>query len=74
MEINLIFNQPYYPQYNGIELFWSICKQKFKKAALSILTGNSTEIYLRKIIAPKMQAVPRETVIQCMESSLRLIN
>ena len=38
--IRLLFNRPYSPEFNGIELFWSIAKSKFKKAALAILTGN----------------------------------
>ena len=56
--VNLIFNQPYKPEFNGIELFWAQCKHKFKKAALSILTGESSETCIRKIVAPILKSIP----------------
>ena len=73
-KIKLLFNRPYSPEFNGIELFWAIAKHKFKKAAMSILTGKTTETCIRKIVAPILRAITSETIQRCMGSALRLIN
>ena len=73
-KVKMLFNRPYSPEFNGIELFWAIAKQKFKKAALSILTGKTTETCIRKIVAPILRAIPLETIQKCMVSALKLIN
>ena len=31
LQISLIYNVPYMPQYNGIENFWALCKQGYRR-------------------------------------------
>ena len=35
LNINLIYNVPYKPEYNSIELLWAIAKQKFRARLLN---------------------------------------
>jgi len=72
--INLIWNVPYCPQFNGIELYWAIIKQKFKKKTLAILTGIERETMIRKTVVPIMRAVPTETIVKCVMKAVFLIN
>ena len=58
--IELIFNQPYCPQYNGIEMFWGAAKWRFKKAALAVMAGINGEQLLRKMVAESMRSIPEE--------------
>ena len=45
LEITPIFNIPYSPQYNGIESYWFLLKQYYKKMILkSMITRSSFDI------------------------------
>ena len=35
LKIELIFNLPYHPDYNGIELFWGVAKKQLRKQITS---------------------------------------
>ena len=55
--INLVYNVPYQPQFNGIELFWGQAKKLFRDKVLEIKTGSVNARPLAQVVAESIEGV-----------------
>lgn len=69
VQVQLIFNVPYSPQFNGIEMYWSLVKRVYKNSALQrLLKGNhQSDIAL---IKSSLLAIPAEQIKNCAMKGL----
>ena len=70
-ELNLtpIFNVPYSPQYNGIESYWFLLKQHYKKIILKLMI-TCTKFDPKTIIKRAIGLVESEKVLNCAKDGL----
>jgi transposase len=69
-DIVVIFNIPYSPQYNPIEVVWSLVKQKYKKAKLESLMTHS-KINHQQVVKRCLESVEAETISTICSKSLK---
>ena len=64
LNITPIYNVPYSPQYNGIESYFSIVKNHYKKQLLKRLTTDS-DVDANKLIKEALKAVDDKKAKAC---------
>ena len=64
LNITPIYNVPYSPQYNGIESYFSIVKNHYKKQLLKRLTTDS-DVDANKLIKEALKAVDDKKAMAC---------
>jgi transposase len=62
--IKVIYNVPYSPSFNGIELFWNLVKQKYRKEMLIYLYKNM-KVQTKKLVKTSLLSVKREHAKAC---------
>jgi hypothetical protein len=67
--IKLVFNVPYHPELNGIELVWAIAKKRFKELQLQRLLGTIDASFV-DCIHKVMRDLTREEVARCCRNGL----
>ena len=72
LEIYPIFSVPYSPQYNGIESYWFLLKQIYKKDLL-FRSLNDQRLGISEMIKSAIQRVETHNVKRCAQGGLRLI-
>jgi len=68
-----LWNVPYSPQYNGIELVWASAKRKFRAKVLAIKTGQNPERRLSEIIDEALAELSTEEVMACSRHSREVL-
>ena len=69
LDIVLIYNVPYRPDFNGVENLWTHAKAEYKARKLGhIMTGLSWNNQHEAEAA--IQSIDRETAIKCLERGL----
>jgi hypothetical protein len=69
-DIKLIFNVPYHPELNGIELVWAIAKKRFKDLQLQRLLGTLDASFV-ECIHRVLGQLTVEEVAKCCSNGLR---
>ena len=69
-DIKLIFNVPYHPELNGIELVWAIAKKRFKDLQLQRLLGTLDASFV-ECIHRVLGQLTIEEVAKCCSNGLR---
>lgn len=69
LKIETIFCVPYSPQYNGIESYWFLLKQEFKKLILSKMM-NKEDIDTVSLIKTSVSKVESQKIINCAKDGL----
>ena len=64
LNITPVYNVPYSPQYNGIESYFSILKNYYKKQLLNRLTTDS-DVDANKLIREALKAVDDKKAMAC---------
>lgn len=64
-----MFNVPYHPELNGIELVWAIAKKRFKELQLQRLLGTIDASFV-DCIHKVMGDLTREEVARCCRNGL----
>ena len=72
LKIYRIFSVPYSPQYNGIESYWFLLKQIYKKDLL-FKSLNDQRLGITEMIHSAVQRVDDHKAKRCVEGGLRLI-
>jgi len=62
--INLIFNVPYSPEFNGIESYWSLVKSKYKRK-LHLKMMKNEWLDTRALVIESLKEVDPEKVKSC---------
>lgn len=71
--INLTYNVPYQPQFNGIELFWGQAKKLFRDKVLEIKTGAINARPLAQVVAESIEGVSDYNIKAFCDHSVRLV-
>lgn len=71
LQINVLWNVPYSPQYNGIELFWALAKRNFRTQMLQVLTGQLEMNNMEEIVVKSMHSVDNEQTKRCCLNSIK---
>jgi len=64
LDISPIYNVPYSPQFNGIEHYWSLSKQKYRKKLLMLTTEGET-VNIRELVEKSILEVGDQAVKGC---------
>ena len=72
LEIYPIFSVPYSPQYNGIESYWFLLKQIYKKDLL-FKSLNDQRLSITEMIHSAIQRVDDYKAKRCAEGGLKII-
>ena len=72
-KIQTVFNVPYSPQYNGIEIYWAHAKKTFKKLNLKIKTGTMQPRPLRQVVESALRSVPANLIKKCCHHAIARI-
>lgn len=71
-KVQKIFNVPYSPDFNGIESYFSLLKNEFKRRMLQqLLRGFRPDT--ESLIRESLEAVEKEKVQRCVEYGLKCI-
>jgi len=68
-----LWNVPYCPQYNGIELVWARAKKNFRNKVLEIKTGQADGRPLATVVDEVMRDLPPKLVAACCRHSRELL-
>ena len=68
--IILVFNVPYHPELNGIELVWSIAKRRFKTLQLQRMLGKMVDDFTQ-CIETAMREITNEEIAACYKNGLK---
>ena len=72
LDLTPLFNAPYSPQYNGIESYWFLLKQVYKKLLLTnMIKGRN--LCVRAMIRTAIETVEQAKVISCCRDGIRHI-
>ena len=70
-EIEMMFNVPYTPWFNGIEEVWAMAKRHFKR---EMLKGQmEKQVYLREAVNGALRSLEKNKVIKCAARAQVLI-
>ena len=65
-EFQLFFNRKYRPDLHGIESFFNLAKQEFKKKLLDAMLGTET-VELKEVVESSLHAVPNDSIKNCAQ-------
>jgi transposase len=71
--MQLVFNVPYRPEFNGIEEAWAFLKHDFRNKVLKIKTGQQEAQTLDQLVTECIDAVNDTAVKKACDRSMRLI-
>ena len=69
LQMDLHFNVPYAPQFNGIEYVWNIAKQKFRKLQLQRML-KLNDLGFMDCIYASLSELPFEQVARCLQRGI----
>ena len=69
LQMDLHFNVPYAPQFNGIEYVWNIAKQKFRKLQLQRML-KLNDLGFMDCIYASLSGLPSEQVARCFQRGI----
>ena len=73
LDITLIFNMPYSPDFNGIESYFSLVKARYKKLVLQRLL-KGLEIDAAPLIRQSIAGVTNDKIMRCVSKGLSYID
>ena len=72
LNMDILWNVPYRPDMNGIELVWAIIKKEYKSLMLQRMAG-LTQMTMAECVNKAMQSVTAEQIEKCCRHGLDIM-